>query len=332
MEAAINPTVKEVAQKAGVSTATVSRVVNRDPRISAETTARVLGVIQEMGYAPNPFARGLKTSRSRTVGFIAPEFTNEFFMGIAKGVESRLRDHRYSLVICNANENTVREGEALGMLLEQGVDGVIVIPSGADGAHLGLAASQKVPVVLVDRLVTGFEADAVLVDNINATYQALEPVLAEGLTDIGFIGGNRDLTPARERYAGYLRALEDFHVAPRSELVRFGDFHAESGYRLMGELMALDRPPRCVFLSNYFMHVGATRFLMDHPPAAGAVPSLVAFDDMELSFTLGFCRTIVRQPIPEIGRRAAELLVDRMEHPEGPAPRVLRLTTEVLRR
>jgi len=308
----------------------VSRVVNRDPRISPETTARVLKVIGELGYAPNPFARGLKTSRSRTVGFIVPEFTNEFFMGIAQGVEARLRDDRYSLIICNANEDAGREAEALALLLEQGVDGVIVIPSTPAGGHLAQAADQKVPVVLIDRLVEGFAADAVLVDNIAATEQALGPVLAEGHRDVGFIGGNRDLTPARERHRGYLNALEAGGAPLRPELVRFGDFHAESGHRLMGELMDLDRPPTAVFLSNYFMHVGATRALMERP--GRPAPVLVAFDDMELSFTLGYCRTIVRQPIGDLGRRAAELLLHRMAGGTSDGPRIIRLPPEVRRR
>lgn len=328
----IPSTVKQVAELAGVSTATVSRVVNQDPRISAETTARVRAVIDRLGYSPNPFARSLKTSRSRTIGCIVPEFTNDFFMGIAKGVEARLRESRYSLVMCNANETASREGEALDILIKQGVDGILVIPSSPVGAHLQRATAAGVPVVLVDRLVEDFSADAVLVDNIDGTVRSLGPLFDDGLSRMGFIGGKPDLTPAQERYAGFLKAHEAHGLAVCPDLVRFGDFHTESGFRLMGELLAVNPPPEAVFLSNYFMHVGATRYLMEHRSKFAKTPVLVAFDDMELSFTLEFCRTIVRQPMAELGTRAAELLLDRLRDPQNTPSRVVRLKTEVVER
>ena len=328
----VNPTVKEVALRSGVSTATVSRVVNRDPRISSKTSSKVWKAIEDLNYSPNPFARGLKTSKSRAIGFIAPEFANDFFMGIAKGVESRLREDQYSLVICNANENVQDERDRLVLLLEQGVDGIIVIPSSHDGAHFKRAQNQKIPVVLVDRLVDGFDGDAVLADNVSGTYKALEQAISEGIREIAFIGGNQTLTSARERYDGYRRALEDSGISFRKETVLFGDFHADSGYRLMGELMSLKSPPACVFISNYFMHVGATRYLMERRDSLKLVPEIISFDEMELSFTLGYCRTIVRQPILDIGRKAAELLLGRISGRETTASQVLRLQTDIIRR
>jgi LacI family transcriptional regulator len=325
-----SPTVKDVAQRSQVSTATVSRVVNGDSRISAETTARVLRAVEELGYAPNHFARGLKTSRSRTVGFIAPKFDNDFFMGIAKGVESRLRGSGYALVICNSNETVEDERLRVELLLEKGVDGLIVIPASAHGAHLHQAQQQNVPLVLVDRLVEGVACDSVLVDNINGTYHAVELAIQKGIRRFGFIGGDQGLTSASERHAGFRRVLEDYRLAYDPAVVLFGDFHIDSGYALMARLMENAEPPPCVFISNYFMHVGATKYLMEHAATMRSAPELISFDEMELSFTLGFCRTIVRQPILEIGHKAAELLVDRMERPEPRPPEICRMKTEIL--
>ena len=322
-------TVKDVALRSGVSTATVSRVLNRDPRISAETSERVRRVMAEIGYAPNHFARGLKTSKSFTVGFLAPEFLNEFFMGIAQGVETRLRDDRFSLVICSSSERPEEEKARLETLLNQGVEGLIVIPSGASGRHLETASARGVPVVLVDRTVEDFATDAVLVDNINGTYQALEILLLKGYRRIGFLGGNQNLTSARERYDGYRRALDDYRVVPDPTLVRFGDFHSQSGYELMGQLMQLSEPPPWVFVSNYFMHLGATRYLMEHRDTLQVTPSIVSFDEMELSFTLGYCRMIIRQPIRDIGTRAAEFLLSRISGEYHAGPRLARLKTEL---
>ena len=323
-------TVKDVALQSGVSTATVSRVLNGDPRISAETTRRVRLVIAELGYSPNHFARGLKTSRSYTVGFLAPEFLNEFFMGIAQGVESRLRDDRYSLVIGSSSEKPEEEKARLETLLNQGVDGLIVIPSGSSGLHFEAAVRRGIPLVLVDRTVEDFSSDAVLVDNINGTYQAIEVLLLKGNTRIGFLGGDQGLTSARERYDGYRRALDDYRVPLDESLVRFGDFHTASGFQLMRELMEQDDPPPWVFVSNYFMHIGATRFLMENRNRLPVVPSIVSFDEMELSFSLGYCRMIVRQPIREIGTRAAEFLLSRISGEFTGAPRLARLKTELV--
>jgi len=323
-------TVKDVAQRSGFSTATVSRVLNGDPRISAATSQKVRSVMEDIGYAPNHFARGLKTSRSQTIGFLAPEFLNEFFMGIAQGVESRLHEDRFSLVIGSSSERPEEEKARLETLLNQGVDGIIAIPTGSSGQHFEAASRRGVPVVFVDRSVVDFSTDAVLVDNINGTYQALEVVLLKGNKRIGFIGGDQRLTPARERYDGYRRALDDYQVSLDPSLVRFGDFHTQSGFQLMGELMALPSPPPWVFVSNYFMHVGATRFLMENRQNLSLVPSIVSFDEMELSFSLGYCRMIVRQPIREIGTRAAEFLLSRISGNFSGAPRLARLKTELI--
>lgn len=323
-------TVKDVALRSGVSTATVSRVLNSDPRISSETTHRVRRVIADLGYAPNHFARGLKTSRSQTIGFLAPEFLNEFFMGIAQGVETRLRQDLFSLVIGSSREQVAEEKARLETLLNQGVDGIIAIPAGPDGAHFEAAAQAGVPVVLVDRMVQGFHGDAVLVDNINGTYHAIEVLLRKGVVRVGFIGGNQNLTSARERYDGYCRALEDYRIPVVPDLVRFGDFHTDSGYRLMEELMAMAHPPTWIFVSNYFMHLGATRFLMEHRQTLSQVPSIISFDEMELSFSLGYCRMIVRQPIQDIGTRAAEFLLSRISGDYSGPVRLARLKTELI--
>jgi LacI family transcriptional regulator len=323
-------TIKDVALQSGVSTATVSRVLNGDPRISAQTTARVSQVIRDLGYAPNHFARGLKTSRSYTIGFLAPEFLNEFFMGIAQGVESRLRADNFSLVICSSSERPDEEKARLATLLNQGVDGLIVIPSGASGAHFELAPARGIPLVFVDRTVGDFSSDAVLVDNINGTYQAIEVLLLRGYTRIGFLGGDQRLTSARERYDGYRRALDDYRVPLDESLVRFGDFHTASGFQLMKELMETSDPPSWVFVSNYFMHVGATRFLMENRDKLPLLPSIVSFDEMELSFSLGYCRMIVRQPIREIGTRAAEFLLSRISGEFAGPARLARLKTELV--
>lgn len=323
-------TVKDVALKARVSSATVSRVINLDDRISPETAERVRAAIHELGYTVNHLARSLKTNQSFSVGLLVPEFRNDFFMGIAQGVEQTLKASQLSLMICNANESAEEEADRISLLLDKRIDGIIIIPSTDSGLHYARIREAGVPVVLVDRIVNGFEADSVLVDNVNGTYRAIERALAAGVRRIGFLGGDQRLTSARERYEGYRQVLKDHGVPRDPALERFGDFHSASGYALMAELAGLLSPPEVVFISNYFMHVGATRYLIERQPEAAPMPWIISFDDLELSFALGFSRILVRQPTLELGRRAAGLLLDRMVRKDAGPARIVRLDTEVV--
>lgn len=322
-------TVKDVAKHAGVSTATVSRVVNDDPRISDITRKKVLESIKELDYKINNIARSLKTNKTYTIGFICPELANNFFMSVAKGVEDELRKHGYSIIVCNSNESVEEEKERFQLMTEKCVDGMIIIPATNDGAHFNIFKDMNIPVVLVDRLVEGFSADAVLVDNINGSYSAAEYLVNQGCRKIGFIGGDMRLTSARERYEGYERALFDFNIPLDKSLIKFGDFHMQSGYDLMKQLMESGEPPECVFISNYFMHIGATRYLIEKNDHFDSKVSIASFDDMELISILGFSNLIVDQPIQEIGFKAAQLLLERINGTDSVYPQIIRLKTSL---
>lgn len=323
-------TVKDVARLAGVSTATVSRVVNNDSRISKKTREKVLSCINELDYKTNNIARSLKTSKSYTVGFICPEIPNDFFMSIAKGVEDELRKQGYSMIICNSNESIEEEKERIKLMSSKCVDGVIIIPVSDEGAHFNQIKEMDLPVVLVDRLVENFTADAVLVDNINGCYDAVEFLISQGQRRIGFIGGDMRTTSARERYEGYKRALTDYCIPHEEEIVRFGDFSTRSGYELMRELMNIKEPPTFIFISNYFMHVGATKYLMQNRELLKQSVEIASFDDMDLSSILGFSRLRVKQPMTDIGSKAAELLLNRINKEESAFPQVIRLKTKLV--
>ncbi|HHV95216.1 MAG TPA: LacI family transcriptional regulator [Clostridiaceae bacterium] len=332
-------TAKDVAKLAGVSTATVSRVINNDPRISENTRARVMKCINELNYKVNNIARSLKTNRTYTIGFIAPEISNEFFMNVARGVEDEARKYGYSIIICNSNESIEEEENRIKLLCEKCVDGIIIIPTSNEGKHFNYLKKQNIPVVLADRLVENFQSDAVLVDNINGTYSAIEYLINNGYRRIGFISGDLKLTSAIERYEGYRRALKDYCIPYDSSIVKFGDFHVECGYRLMKELYEAENTPPVVFISNYFMHIGATKYLLEVNMRRNQINyrncndyhnndeennemrsennekdiMIASFDDMELSALLGFCKLRVAQPVTEIGRQAARLLLNRIE-------------------
>lgn len=324
-------TIKDVAQRAKVSTATVSRVINRDSRIAPATRARVLEAIDELSYRVNPIARSLKSNRTLSVGFIAPEIANEFFMRVAEGVELTLRDHGYNMILCGTSESVEGEAERVAFLLEKHIDGLIVIPSTAQGDHLAATLSgTDVPAVLVDRLVEGFETDAVLVDNATGTYRAIHNLLRRGHTSFGFIGGDLQLTPARERYEGFLSALREFGIQIPERNLRFGDFHVDSGYKLLGELLSQEEPPQSVFVSNYFMHIGAVRYVVEHRSSLEKGLFIASFDDMELSSVTGLPSLTIAQPVAQIGEVAATILLERLTGARSGPAEIRRLGTRLV--
>lgn len=324
-------TVKDVAKLASVSTATVSRVINDDRRISEKTKAKVNSCIKSLDYKINSVARSLKTNKTFTIGFVCPEIPNDFFMTVAKGVEDELGKFGYNVIICNANEDIKKEEDRIKLLCEKCIDGIILIPSSNEGRHLNILTELNIPVVLADRLVDNFTTDAVLVDNINGCYEAIEYLINKGQKRIGFIGGDIRLTSANERYEGYKRALADYAIQLDEQIVKFGDFHVQSGYELMKELLSMEDAPNDVFISNYFMHVGATKYMIEHIESVKRSVSITSFDDMELSSILGFGDIRIKQPMLELGSRAAQLILSRINHEDNPFPQIVRLKTTLIK-
>jgi len=310
---AMTVTAKDVAKHARVSPSTVSRVVNNDRRISKKTRDIVLASIEELDYHVNNIARSLKTKQTYTIGFIAPEISEEFFMRVAKGAEKVAQAAGYSLIICNTNDSLEEETARIKLLHEKQVDGVIIIPSTNDGTDYNILLDDEIPVVLADRNVDNFLADTVLVDNVNASYAAIEHIINNGARHIGFIGGNPTLSNAQERFEGYLRALKDYNIPINEDFIQFGDFHIDSGFHLTKQLMEREDPPSHLFISNYYMHIGAVKYLIETEEAAPFSVSIASFDDMQMSALLGHASVTVQQPVIEIGEKAAELLLGRIQ-------------------
>ena len=316
-------TVKDVASHAGVSTATVSRVINGDPKVTPETARHVQNSIKQLGYRMNQVARSLKTNKTHTIGIIAPEFSNDFFMNIVTGVEQELQQYGYSVILCSSSEDAVKEKEQIHLLNEKGVDGAIIIPGSNTGKHFSLF--QKKPIVLIDRTVEDFKTDAVLSDNYKGAYEAVQYSISKGARRIGFLGGDMGLTSARERFEGYQAALKEGGLKTDNSIILFGDYHIQSGYTLMNTLMEQPYPPRHIFISNYFMHLGAARYLMERPESHRGL-HILSFDDLPLASFFPYSSIIIAQPMEKIGRRAADILVKRING-DKTTPKEVRLPT-----
>ncbi len=331
-EPTLKPTVKDVAACSGFSTATVSRVLNNDPKVSAQTREAVRNCMEQLGYRVNPIARSLKTSRSNSIGIIAPEFQNEFFMAVAEGIEAYLRERNYITFICNSREQVSEEVTLTRKLVENHVDGVIIIPASGEGSiteQYDLLAKHQVPFVLVDRLVDGLTADAVLTDNYAGAFSAAAQCLEEGAGKIGFIGGSDALTSAKERFEGYQDALQSHGMDIDRRLLKFGDMHIESGYALTRELLQEHEDLHYLFIINLFMRIGAEKYLAERD--IGRDIRIVAFDESPVSPLFRHAWITVRQPLEEIGSQAAELILRRLSGMEPDSPLVCRVPPQMIR-
>jgi LacI family transcriptional regulator len=306
-------------------------VLNNDPKIKAETREKVETAIKSTNYRINKAARSLKTSRTGTIGLLVPELVNDFFMTVAQGVEDELRNSGYGVIICNANEDRGYEEDRINLLIEQCVDGVIIIPASSKGSHFKKLSRAGIPVVMVDRLVSSFETDAVLADNINGAYRAVEHLISSGCRRFGFIGGSLELSNFSERFEGFKRALTDYNLPIEDEIIKFGDVHIESGYKLMEELMQQDNPPQNIFIANYFLHVGATKYLLNNREKTSSSIRIAGFDDMALSSILGFSSVTVSQPMREMGQKAAEMLLRRIKSSDDAPKQLIRLKTTLVK-
>lgn len=324
------PTMRDVAECAGFSTATISRVLNKDPKVAESTGRRVLDCMEKLGYRVNPIARSLKTSRTHTIGIISPEFQNDFFMSVAEGIEEKLRRNGYISFICNSREDASCEAELVDVMIEKQVDGIIIIPSTCSGgAHYQLLKRVGIPFVLVDRLIDGLAADAVLTDNFRGAFSAVELALLDGASRIALIGGPLNITSSRERVDGYRAALEKYGKPLDKSIMKYGDMHIESGYRLMGELLEENPGLKYIFVINLFMRIGAERYLVEHGITREI--RIAAFDEASISSLFTHAWITVRQRHGRIGSMAAGLLLRRIAGDDLPYPQIYRQDPEVVK-
>lgn len=305
-------TMADVARLARTSVATVSAIVNGSARVSPELAARVRAAIAEVGYRPDGIARSLKKGATQTIGLLVTDITNPFFTAVVRSVEATAQARGYSVILCNSDEDLKEERTYLDLLRTRRVDGLILVPSGGGGDYAGLAGDVKVPVVFVDRSVPGVAVDTVTVDNSRAVEAAVEYLLRLGHRRIGFITGLPHLSTSAERLKGYRRALRKAGVAVDPDLVRQGDFRQEGALQATQSLLALRPRPTALFAANNLMAIGAMLALRAAGLDCPAEVSFACFDDFEWAGAFHPRLTVLRQPTAEIGRRAMELLLERL--------------------
>jgi DNA-binding LacI/PurR family transcriptional regulator len=311
-------TLKDVAKLAGVSYATVSRVLAKKPNIRAETIERVMHAVNELGYTTNRTARSLRNRKSNIIGVIVSDIRYEFFPPVVRAIEDVASKADYAVLLCNSDENPEKERKYIELLIDENVAGAIIAPTGKGSHAFEGPKEASMPVVLIDRKVDGFETDLVVVDNYEAAYSATTHLLDHGFERIGAIVGSNNATTAEERFQGYQQALVERGLAPDRALVRRGPPSFATGTESMKALLALDERPGAVFISNHLLAAGAFKALHDHGHGVAYDIGIVAFDDLPWAAFVSPSVTTVRQPTYEIGRHAIEMLLRRIDGYEGP--------------
>lgn len=309
-------TIYDVAARAGVSPATVSRVFAGQVNVSPDLAEAVRRAAAELGFLPNRGAQRLRTATSRIVAMMVPDIENPFFTAVTRAVEDVARAAGYSVMLCNTDEDPAREEEYLRVAVQEPVAGVVIAPSAR--ARLGLAVDRGLPVVCVDRHAAGYSLDAVVADNRAAAAAATSLLLKAGYRRIACVTGPAGVETADDRLAGWSDALAALGQAPSADLVRRVPFTVEGGTAATCELLALAGPPDAVFAANNRLAAGTLAALA----AAGRLPpatGVVSFGGSPLMLLAPPGVIVTQLPARALGLRAAEMLLERIAGLDGPA-------------
>ena len=322
-------TLRDVAARAGVSAITVSRALNNRGYVSLETRERIYAAVAELDYVPNAVASSLRSSKTQLLALLLTDITNPFWTTVARAVEDVAMEAGYGVILCNTDEDQAKEARYLDLLLRRQIDGLVVTPTSESTEILLNLKKRHVPFILVDRVVSGVEADNVRGDSRGGAYEMTRHLLSTGYRRIGMLTGPLTVSTAEERVAGYLDALIEEGVPPDPELIFFGHYKASWSYQVTLQLMSRPSYPDAIFAANNFIALG----VLDALQAMGLrVPhdvAVVCFDDTpEHTASAPFLTTVV-QPALEMGRVAARMLLDRLADPNR-EPQAVVLPTELI--
>lgn len=309
-------TIRDVAAKAGVSTSTVSHVVNNTRFVRDETRERVEQAMQELQYQPNRLASSLRSRKTQTLGVLMPNSANPYFARILAAIEERSYERGYNVIIGNVS-NPQREEEYLAVMLSKQIDGMLLISTGNFAHSIDRLKDVDIPVVLVDRPPQRDDIDVVMADNHDGGKTATQYLLDLGHRDIACITGPAHLITSTARRDGYIQALHEANIEPLPHWIVSGDFDHESGYRAALQILQQqDQRPTAIFASNDMMAIGAMRAVNELGLTIPDDISLIGFDNISLSaYTLPPLTTI-EQPVDAMGAEAVEKLLYRIDHPD----------------
>lgn len=321
-------TIKDVARLAGVAPSTISKYINGG-NVRQENIESIRNAIAQLEYRADPFARGLKAKRNRSVGVLIPDMTAPFYGNVVMALSRAMRERDYHCLMSCYSANHGMERDNLKFMLTCGIDGLVYAPEDLSAEEFNeLTANCGIPIVQVDRMIQGVDIDTVLVDNTEIVYDAVNRLLDNGHSRIAIITGPKSVFTARERMVGYLRALSDRHILYDDKLIICGENDFATGYRSCDMLMRQKDRPTAVFTTNYDITLGFITAARERGLHIPEDVDVFGFDSVETCSMMKPPLPVVQQPDHLIGKTAAEFLLDRLDGYNG-EPRFTRLKCHI---
>ena len=326
-------TLKKISELLGLSETTISRVLNgkaEQYRISVKTADLVREKAGELGYVPNPLAQSLRLQKTNTLGLVIPDIANPYFAGIAHHIETEARKQGYSIILCDTEERTDLEKDALDLLKLRQVDGLILSPVGNDSRHIETHYQSGLPVVIIDRCFPDLPVPFVSSDNYNGAYKAVEYLVKAGHRHIGCIQGLPFASPNRDRVLAFRQVHSDHHLMLNEQYITGNNFGQENGY--LGTLQLLEQNPQitAIFAVSNLIALGSLRAIAEKGKQVPGDVSIVAFDDQPYFNYLSAPMCAVKQNIAQMGKTALQLLLEQIDNPDSKDQQSVLIPTELI--
>ncbi|MCL4300649.1 MAG: LacI family transcriptional regulator [Anaerolineae bacterium] len=323
-------TMRDVAERAGVSVTSVSHVINQTRLVSDDLRERVLTAMNELGYQPNALARSLRRKETYTIGVIMTNSADPFFAEVTRGVEDACFEQGYNIILCNSDSDLDKELFYTNELIKKRVDGILFLAAGGKSTqHIRTMQQRKTPLVVVDRYIPDLAVDTVLIDNARGGWLATHHLIELGHRRIGCITGPSDLTLSAERVTGFRRAIQEAGLKVDESLIVKGNFQYETGYQAAQQFLAQPTPPTAVFACNDLMAMGVINAAVKQGWPVPDRLSVIGFDDIRMAGYTNPLLTTVAQPKYEMGSIATTMLLERI-HNQEMAPRQKLLDTQLV--
>lgn len=323
-------TIRDVARRAGVAPITASRALSDSGYVSADTRARVLRAAAELNYIPNMLANSLRSNRTQTLALILSDISNPFWTTVARGIEDEASRCGFTVIYCNTDAGEEKQAQYISMLLRRRVDGVLLVPASSSAESVRALQAQDVRVVVLDHVLQDVNVDVVRGASREGARSLVNHLIGLGHRSIALLTGPATLFTARERALGYREALATAQIPVDERLILYGAYTVESGAALTEAVLQLEPLPTAIFAANNFLSAGALRTLYRHGLRVPEEMSLTSFDDLPFEYLLNPVLTVVKQPAYELGSTAAQLLLQRILHPDDGAPEEIVLPTEMV--
>jgi LacI family transcriptional regulator len=307
-------TLRDIAQRAGVSINTVSRALNNKADVSVSTRSRVLRLARQFGYTPNGVAQGLRAKRTGTIGVVVADIANPFFAAVVKGIEVVTRSAGYSIILCNTDEEYPREQDAVDVMLRKRVDGMLLVPCQTDRGTVTLLGERHVPFVLVGRRFDDLPTAYVVNDDAQGGFLATDYLIGRGHQRILFVNGPSEIWSAQQRRVGYLRALAAHQIPSDPALIRTTTAMMDGGRRAMTDALRENLRFTAVYAYSDLLACGVLKALREHDRRVPQDIAVVGHDNIEFVEMAEPPLTTVDLPKTRLGRAAARILIAQLHH------------------